>query len=46
MEQIIFSIGLGCIGLWLGSLIERIISFTALRREMTGLLDQIDGNKD
>ena len=43
MTNIMFAIGIGCLGLWLGSLIERVISFAKLRSELRGLIDRIDG---
>jgi len=43
MGSIMFAIGIGCLGLWLGSLIERIVSFTKVRREMSNVIDKVDG---
>ena len=46
MSSIMFAIGIGCLGLWLGSLIERVISFAKLRSELRGLIDRVDGKLD
>ena len=43
MEVIILVIGVGCIGVWVGSLIERIVSFAKVRREMSNVIDRMDG---
>ena len=44
MEVIFLVIGVGCIGVWVGSLIERIINFAKVRREMSSVIDRMDGS--
>lgn len=43
MDVIFLVVGVGCFGIWLGSLIERIVSFTKVRREMSNVIDRMDG---
>ncbi len=45
MEVIMLVIGVGCIGVLVGSLMERIINFAKVRREMSNVVDRMDGQK-
>jgi len=43
MDVTALVIGVGCFGIWVGSLIERIVSFTQVRRQMSNVIDRMDG---
>lgn len=43
MGSIMFAIGIGCLGLWVGSLIERLVSFSKVRSELRNVIDRMDG---
>jgi hypothetical protein len=41
MDVIFLVIGVGCFGIWVGSLIERIINFAKVRSEMSKVIDRM-----
>jgi len=46
MTSVILAFGTFFFGVFLGSVIERIISFPKLRREMSDVIDRVDGQRD
>jgi len=45
MEVVFLVVGVGCMGVYIGSLIERIVNFAKVRREMGNVIDRMDGAK-
>jgi hypothetical protein len=43
LSAIVLAIGGFFFGVWLGQVVERAISFPAIKREMSNKIDQIDG---
>ena len=42
MDVVFLVVGVGTFGIWIGSLIERIINFAKVRKEMTNVIDRLD----